>query len=155
MLFETNSLFVPLQMCPSQRWGDKEPLFLEGEFSGAVEEHKSRPALDYSWPSPQLGLPSWSRGPHAGRGHWTQIPTLKDSYTEDMILPLTLHPPGLHLPASVATAHRLFLLQRTGFFWSLTVIHVWKPFYWDVFLVSLVVMVTQHVNWVYVRVTYL
>lgn len=68
---------------------------MEGEFSGAVKQHKPTPALDYCRPPPQLGLPARSRGPHTRRGRWTQIPTLKDSHTEaSATLPLTPHPPA-------------------------------------------------------------
>ena len=63
-------------MCPPMRRGDKEPVHLEGELSGAVKQHKSAPALDYCFPSAQLGVPSGGGGPHAGRGRRTQIPTL-------------------------------------------------------------------------------
>lgn len=90
-------------MCPSQWWGDKEPLLMEGEFSGAVKQHKSTPALDYCCPSPQLGLPAGSRGPHTGRGRWTQIPTLKDLTLKTRRLFLSLlFPSRLHVRAEIA-----------------------------------------------------
>lgn len=98
---------------------------MEGEFSGAVKQHKSTPALDYCCPSPQLGLPAGSRGPHTGRGRWTQIPTLKDLTLKARRLFLSLlFPSRLHVRAEIAaapphtpaTAHGLFLLQRSFFF---------------------------------------
>ncbi len=75
------------------RRGDKESVLLEGELSGAVKQHKSATALDYCFPSAQLGDPTRSGGPHTGRGRRTQIPTLDNLYTEDsLFLPLTPHP---------------------------------------------------------------
>lgn len=83
-------------MRPSMRRGDKEFVLLEGKLSGAVKQHKSITALDYCFPSAQLGVPSRSGGPHAGRGRRTQIPTLNNLYTEDSsFLPLTPPHPSL------------------------------------------------------------
>lgn len=70
-------------MCTSEWRRDKEPVLLEGELSGAVEQHKPTTALDYCFPSAQLGVPARGGGPHAGRGRGTQTPTLNSSYTED------------------------------------------------------------------------
>lgn len=115
-------------MCPPVRRGDKELVVMEGEFSGAVKQHKSATALDYCFPSAQLGVPSWSGGPHTGRGHRTQIPTLNNLYTEDsLFLPLTHSSSFLPrllvtvelLPRAAATpvtAHGLFLLHNTVVF---------------------------------------
>ena len=83
-------------MCPPMRRGDKESVLLEGELSGAVKQHKSATALDYCFPSAQLGVPSRSGGPHTGRGCRTQIPSLINMYTEDSsflpLIPLALPP---------------------------------------------------------------
>lgn len=78
-----NSFCVHLQMCTSKWRRDKEPVLLEGELSGAVEQHKPTTALDYCFPSAQLGVPARGGGSHTGRGRGTQTPTLKSSYTED------------------------------------------------------------------------
>lgn len=85
-------------MCSPMRRSDKESLLLERQLSGAVKQHKSAPALDYCFPSAQLGVPSRSGGPYARRGRRTQIPTLKESYTlkTPRFLPLT--PPWPFLP---------------------------------------------------------
>lgn len=90
-------------MRPPVRRGDKESVLLEGELSGAVKQHKSATALDYCFPSAQLGVPPRGGGPHAGRGRRTQIPTLNKLYTEDcLFLPLT--PPH---PSCLASVLRL------------------------------------------------
>lgn len=114
-------------MRPPMWRGDKESVHLEGELSGAVKQHKSTTALDYCFPSAQLGVPTRSGGPHTGRGHRTKIPTLNNPYTEDS---LSLPPhssssllPCLHVTAEIlpivaaspVTAPGLFLLQSTVF----------------------------------------
>lgn len=95
-------------MRPPKRRGDKESVLLEGELSGAVKQHKSTTALDYCFPSAQLGVTTRSGGPHTGRGRWTQIPTLNNLYTEDFLfLPLT-PPPHPLLPCLHVTAEILY-----------------------------------------------
>lgn len=142
-------------MRPSLRGGHKEFVLLERELRGAVKQHKSITALDYCFPSAQLGVPSWSGGPHAGRGRRTQIPTLikkkknkPNVYTEDfffpthLFLPTAPHPSCLsstlklnwilsRVVASPVTACGLFLLQSTLLFLTLLLNnHVSKPFNW-------------------------
>lgn len=70
-------------MCPPVWRRDKEPVRLEGELRGAAHQHKPTPALDYCFPSAQLGVPPRGGGPHTGRGRGTQIPSLKKLHTED------------------------------------------------------------------------
>lgn len=80
-------------MRPPVRRSNKEPVHLERELGGAVKQHKSTTALDYGFPSAQLGVPTRGGGPHPGRGRRTQIPTLNDSCTEDSsCLPPPLSP---------------------------------------------------------------
>lgn len=140
-------------MRPSLRGGHKEFVLLERELRGAVKQHKSITALDYCFPSAQLGVPSWSGGPHAGRGRRTQIPTLiKKKKTQRihwrLFFPYTPLPPNcsssilpvLHVKlnwilsrvvASPVTACGLFLLQSTLLFLTLLLNnHVSKPFNW-------------------------
>lgn len=81
-------------MRPPKWRGDKESVLLEGELGGSVKQHKSATALDYCFPSAQLGDTTRSGGPHTGRGSWTQIPTLNNLYTEDFLF-LPLSPPPL------------------------------------------------------------
>lgn len=106
------------------RRSNKESVHLEGEISGAVKQHKSTTALDYCFPSAQLGVPTRSGGPHPGRGRRTQIPTLDNLYTEDSsFLPLTPPPSRRHVTAetppivvaSPVTARGLFPLQHRLF----------------------------------------
>lgn len=93
-------------MRPPKWRGDKESVLLEGELGGSVKQHKSATALDYCFPSAQLGDTTRSGGPHTGRGSWTQIPTLNDLYTEDFSFP-PLSPstppllPCLHVSADI------------------------------------------------------
>lgn len=88
-------------MCPPERRGDKESVLLEGEHGGAVKQHKSTTALDYCFPSAQLGVPARSGGPHTGRGRRTQIPTLNNLYTEDFRISSSHSPPHPPIPLAL------------------------------------------------------
>lgn len=107
-------------MRPSLRGGHKEFVLLERELRGAVKQHKSITALDYCFPSAQLGVPSWSGGPHAGRGRRTQIPTLikkkkknPNIYTEDFFSPTHLFLPTAPHPSCLSSTLKLnWILSR-------------------------------------------
>lgn len=139
--FNLKIFLFKIQRCPPMWRGDKESVLLEGELGGAVKQHKSITALDYCFPSAQLGVSSWSGGPHARWGHRTQIPSLNGLYTEDSVfLPLTPPPSRLasmlRLKSSLELRPHPYPLMDSSWSGALFVFnlllnnHVSKPFYW-------------------------